>query len=203
LFVNPIGEDYTPQAPALNGTGTNLGVPVDFYGVSRNNPPDIGAIEFTPPSCFPPSALNAIAISGSTVDLSWTENNTATQWEIEYGLTGFLQGGGTTVIANTNPYNITLVPYNTYDFYVKSICTVSDTSIWSLPNTFYFVGDPLSGIYTIDSNLATAGTNFRNFTDFVTALDMAGISGPVTANVVVGSGPYNESLYLSSIVGSS
>src|SRR5690606_3262218 len=48
IFTDAIGGDLTPNELLLNGTGFNYGVPVDFYGVARNNPPDIGAIEFEP-----------------------------------------------------------------------------------------------------------------------------------------------------------
>src|SRR4051812_35862758 len=50
----------------------------------------------------------------------------------------------------------------------------------------------LSGLYSINSASATAGTNFINFTDFAAALNTSGISGPVTVNVAPNSGPYVE-----------
>src|SRR5690606_15062435 len=74
LFLNAIGGDLTPAEGTLNGAGFNFGVPVDFNGVVRSNPPDIGAYEFTPPSCLPPSAFVADSVSGSQVILNWTES---------------------------------------------------------------------------------------------------------------------------------
>lgn len=41
----------------------------------------------------------------------------------------------------------------------------------------------LSGNYTIDSSMATGGTNFKTFTDAVSALNAAGIIAPVIFNV--------------------
>ncbi|MEZ4844776.1 MAG: PKD domain-containing protein [Bacteroidia bacterium] len=48
----------------------------------------------------------------------------------------------------------------------------------------------LSGTYTINSAAATTGTNFASFTAFASAINTSGVSGPVTVNVVSGSGPY-------------
>ncbi len=59
------------------------------------------------------------------------------------------------------------------------------------------------GLYTIDSNSPTAGTNFQTFSDMVTILNNLGVSGPVTVNVVPSSGPYNEQFSINQIAGSS
>jgi hypothetical protein len=51
------------------------------------------------------------------------------------------------------------------------------------------------GIYTINSAVATGGTNFQSFTDAFNAIK-CGIAGAVTFNVAAGSGPYNEQVTL-------
>ncbi|MCH8554159.1 MAG: PKD domain-containing protein [Schleiferiaceae bacterium] len=62
------------------------------------------------------------------------------------------------------------------------------------------LGTPLAaGVYTINSNSPTAGTNFQSFTEFITSIECAGILGPVTLNVVPGSGPYNERLVFDNV----
>ena len=91
------------------------------------------------PSCVHPVSASLIAnnITGTTADLSWTESGSATSWQIEYGAQGFVQGTGTTVVAGTNPYNVTSLSPNTdYSFYVRSICNVGDSSIWVGPFNF-------------------------------------------------------------------
>lgn len=56
------------------------------------------------------------------VTLSWTENGSATQWQVEYGLSGFEHGEGTTSIVNNTTTTITGLNYLTdYDFYVRPI----------------------------------------------------------------------------------
>ena len=56
------------------------------------------------------------------------------------------------------------------------------------------VSAQLSGTYTINSGAATSGTNYASFTAFATAINGVGVSGPVTVNVVSGSGPYNQAV---------
>ena len=61
---------------------------------------------------------------------------------------------------------------------------------------------PLSGTFTINSAVATGGTNFQTFEDAINILS-CGIGGPVTFNVAPGSGPYNEQVTIPEISGAS
>jgi hypothetical protein len=61
----------------------------------------------------------------------------------------------------------------------------------------------LSGTVTINSANATGGTNYQSFNALASALTSNGISGPLTVNVVTGSGPYNEQVVFSQITGMS
>jgi hypothetical protein len=89
------------------------------------------------PSCFDPTNLTATNITATSADLGWTENGTATNWEIEWGTAGFVQGAGTSVITGTNPHNLSsLTAITSYDFYVRAICGAADTSTWSGPYNF-------------------------------------------------------------------
>src|SRR4051812_27723870 len=63
------------------------------------------------------------------------------------------------------------------------------------------LGAQLSGVYTINSSQLTGGTNFQTFNAFATAINSQGISGPVTVNVVTGTGPYNEQVEFTQITG--
>ena len=83
-------------------------------------------------SCIKPTALVASNITLNSLDLSWTENGSATEWQIEYGPTGFTHGTGTYLAATTTTLNISgLTAVTTYDFYVRAICGIGDTSYWS------------------------------------------------------------------------
>ena len=91
------------------------------------------------PTCFAPNALMVSNLTSDSVDLSWTENGTATLWNIEYGISGFTQGAGTFISGvTTNPYSLTaLTPNTQYQFYVQSDCgAVDGTSNWFGPFSF-------------------------------------------------------------------
>jgi hypothetical protein len=59
----------------------------------------------------------------------------------------------------------------------------------------------LSGVYTINSAAATGSGNYQTFTAFASALNSSGVSGPVTVNVVSGSGPYSEQVNFTQAAG--
>src|SRR5690554_4648372 len=87
------------------------------------------------PSCLPTSDLTSSNPTTTSVDLAWTENNTASVWNVEYGPVGFTPGSGTMISGvTTNPYTVTgLNPSSTYDFYVQSDCGSSDVSANGAP----------------------------------------------------------------------
>ncbi|MDR2009641.1 MAG: T9SS type A sorting domain-containing protein [Bacteroidales bacterium] len=92
-----------------------------------------------PTACNDPSNLDATDIEFDQAVLSWTENGPATEWYIKYGTTGFdVETAGTLIDQDvTNPYTLTgLTEMTQYDFYVKSVCGVSDESDWAGPYTF-------------------------------------------------------------------
>ncbi len=111
------------------GTGFTGDLSVDFVRVQVCE--DI-------PGCPSPSAGLASNVTTTTASLNWTEGGTATEWAIEWGADGFTQGTGF-VIAPTsaNPYSLSGLTENTdYDFYVRAICAVGDSSTWSGPFSF-------------------------------------------------------------------
>ena len=49
-------------------------------------PAAVDNISLTALTCIAPTALTASVTSQTTATLSWTENGTATNWDIEYGI---------------------------------------------------------------------------------------------------------------------
>ena len=137
VFVS-VPVQLTPTVSALNGTGAALAsVTVDYSGITRTTPPDMGAVEFTPPTCYAPTALTATSVTAAGATLGWTAGGTETVWNIEYGVTGFTQGTGTTVTGVTNPYILSGLTQNTtYQYYVKADCGGSGLSTWTGPFSF-------------------------------------------------------------------
>ncbi|NNM16856.1 MAG: T9SS type A sorting domain-containing protein, partial [Bacteroidia bacterium] len=99
-----------------------------------------------------PSALGISSLLDTSVTLSWTENGTATIWDIEYDTTGFAVGTGNNIDGVTsNPYSLTGIMGNTtYDFYVRSDCGAGDTSLWVGPFSFTTFCSPVVAPWTED-----------------------------------------------------
>ncbi len=120
-----------------------------------------------PPACPDPSDQTESNITNSSADLGWTENGSATTWEIEYGTTGFAQGSGTTVSVTANPYTLSGLSANTeYDWYVRADCGGGDYSGWVGPSTFYtgycLSTSTSSSTYTDDFTTTGGSTNISN-----------------------------------------
>jgi hypothetical protein len=83
------------------------------------------------PACPQPAMVSASAFTETTADINWTENGTATSWEVEYGPAGFTPGTGTLTTTSANPFTITgLTNMNSYDVCVRSVCGLNK-SAWS------------------------------------------------------------------------
>ena len=88
-------------------------------------------------SCPEPEDITA-KITATTATVQWKEVRIAENWEIQYGQEGFALGTGTSVYPTENTtYEITgLSPNTSYDLYVRSLCSVGDTSVWSKKLSF-------------------------------------------------------------------
>jgi hypothetical protein len=118
----------------------------------------------TPSSCIAPSELIVTGTTESTASLYITEinNPTATLWEIEYGIDGFILGTGTTLSVDTNNITLTGLAFGTtYKVYVRSICSETEYSNWATPAVFSTnVEPPSCGQVFYDSGSATE--NYSN-----------------------------------------
>ena len=88
--------------------------------------------------CLDITNLSVSSINDTSVDLNWDNPSGATEWEIEWGPTGFAQGTGT-IITNvtTNPYTLTgLTAATQYDFYVRPVCANNNFGNWAGPESF-------------------------------------------------------------------
>jgi gliding motility-associated-like protein len=90
------------------------------------------------PTCPKPISLTATSVTQTSAVLSWTEQGTATSWEIFIVPAGSAAPTPTSLgIVTTNPYTLTNLPPGTaYTFYVRAICSTTDSSLWSQPLTF-------------------------------------------------------------------
>lgn len=146
--------EYGPDGFSL-GTGTVLNVTENPYTITGLDPEtaydiylsaDCGASTSeesavvnitTLPLCIPLNALNVLSTAYNSVNLGWTQNG-AVFYEIEYGVSGFIQGSGSFASSLTgSSKNITGLLANTeYDFYIRAYCgSANGFSDWYGPVT--------------------------------------------------------------------
>ncbi len=90
------------------------------------------------PSCHEPTDLTEDNITDVSADLNWTENSSATKWNIEWGPAGFTPGSGNMITGITfKPYSLTGLTMNTeYDWYIQTHCGIGNESAWSAGSRF-------------------------------------------------------------------
>ena len=167
-----------------------------------------------PPICTnTPTALTESNIADVTADLNWTENSTATSWDMEYNTTNTFTG--TPTIENTinNPYSLSgLTAVTTYYYKVRSDCGGSSSS-WSSTGSFTTASTPLNYCTSTASNttysrinqvnlpgetvtLDNTATTCASYTDFTTGQDIPdlvnGNSYTLTTYYASCSGSYNS-----------
>ena len=88
------------------------------------------------PSCLRPEQVNVDYIDSTFARLSWYEEVAVNNYEIE--ITNVADGTVSTVTATTNPAVVTGLTSNSlYQFRVRTICSASDNSEWSLQTNQY------------------------------------------------------------------
>ena len=88
-------------------------------------------------SCPAPASIFFSNVVTDGADVSWVSIGDATEWEVEYGLHGFVLGTGTTATVYTQSYTLqNLMASSQYDVYVRSVCGVGDNSAWTGPASF-------------------------------------------------------------------
>jgi hypothetical protein len=217
LYLNLTTGDLTPTNGAINNIGTGVGVLTDITGSPRSAvAPDPGAYEFSVGgldagiSWVSPLSPATTGLKTITVNVNNTQTITITDLVLRYSVgatviqtqtfTGLnLPGGSNSNFSFSTQYNLTGT--TTFTAEIVSVNGGADAiSGNNITNQTVCVG--LSGIYTINSGAATGGTNFQNFNAAISALS-CGISGPVTFNVVAGSGPYTEQVIIPQILNAS
>ena len=141
VFLDRTADLHAAGTTANDAGDNTVGITVDYDGDTRPLAPsttvDIGADEFAPPACASPGSLASNGVTATTASLTWVENGTATRWEVEYGALGFALGTGTRDTTSSNPFSISGLTSSTdYEYYVRSICGVGDSSAFAGPGSF-------------------------------------------------------------------
>lgn len=119
-------DDFTGSPPWESEVEFDVIAGTDYYlmwGDGWSTNASDFTVTFTPDqNCNAPGNLQASNISGTGADITWTENGSATYWDLEIGNTGFTPTGIPTnsVIAAT--YALTGSEGQSFDIYVRSDC---------------------------------------------------------------------------------
>jgi hypothetical protein len=190
-FAHGSGTTVVSSNPTCIITGLNSNNSYDFY-VQANcsetsvsnwvGPETVDAIQVNP-NCPNPGGLSAVRDSGvnTNVNLIWIAGGTETQWEIQFGPTGFTLGSGTVVTSNNTTATVTGVSTSSsFDFYVRSKCSASENSGWVGPTNVLAVGGSsgVQGVYkltafntSVPTDLNGDGTPHPNQMDEVTCFN--------------------------------
>lgn len=208
VFVNAAAANYSMFGTAFNDKGTYVGVGYDINGATRSTTtPDIGAFEFNISNCTDPVTPGTVVTSttnacyGDNFTLDLTNNSVGLlqtyQWQRSpNGTSGWTNVGS----ALSAPTFVTSQTDNNY--YRCEVKCNGGTAAYS--NVQQITTPALvSGTFTIDkSNITTPGVSFATFAEAVSYIS-CGINGPVTFNVVSGTGPYTEQFTVPQINGAS
>ena len=109
------------------------------------------------PTCQEPTDFANTGISNGEIELSWNDDNNATQWEVLYGEEGFWYDDGTVIQVNSNPFSVSgLTTETVYDFYIRAVCDANHSSDWSEKITVDIgCGQSYATGYTYDFNSST------------------------------------------------
>ncbi|MCL4283438.1 MAG: fibronectin type III domain-containing protein, partial [Flavobacteriales bacterium] len=127
----------------IGGTNTDSGPSSPCYTGTQGTFEDYTLNITAPPSCIAPTGLAASPADVNAL-LTWvasTSTPDSYQWEVRTsgaggsGATGLVVSGITTGGA-TNATAAPLTPTTSYQLYVRSICSVGDSSVWSGPVAF-------------------------------------------------------------------
>ena len=132
------------------------------------------------PTCPPVLDITATAASTTSITIDWTDQVTASQWQVRYGVNGSTTT--TTMTVSNHPVTITgLDTLTSYAFTVRPICSATDTGNWSQTSvlateicdgaTAAFTGTATSTSYYAPVN------NFYKYTLSETIIDSAELVG--------------------------
>lgn len=85
--------------------------------------------------CVGPTSFRASDfVNGTNINLNWLAGGEEESWEIQYGISGFTVGNGTSIFSeSTNLTIANLISTNSYQFYVRSNCSENEVSAWVGP----------------------------------------------------------------------
>ncbi|MCO6148911.1 choice-of-anchor J domain-containing protein [Flavobacterium sp. NRK1] len=99
-----------------------------------------GTATCTPVACPKPQNVNSTVNTSTSITVDWTEAGSASSWEVFAVPTG--EPGPTEMsvgeVVTEHPYTLSdLTPGKRYSFYIRSVCSDTSKSSWTLEAAFY------------------------------------------------------------------
>lgn len=89
------------------------------------------------PQCNLATNITSDNATSNTVTILWDHDTAASNFTLEYGISGFSQGVGTSIQINEASTVLTgLMANTTYDYYLKSYCSTNNFSSWTAVQNF-------------------------------------------------------------------
>ncbi|MFC5271067.1 T9SS type A sorting domain-containing protein [Adhaeribacter terreus] len=183
------GQSLTATTGTANTTHNDFGMDI-IPTTACTAPPTAGTATT--------SETNLCANTDFTLNLTGSSFGTGQTYQWETSATGT---GGWTAVGPSSNSPIFTTSQTSGTHYYRAAVTCSGQTAYS---TAVSVTSPalISGNFTINKNVPASATNFQTFADAINSL-ACGIGGPVTFDVVTGTGPYNEQVVIPEILGAS
>lgn len=168
VLYNSYGNSTKPTT--LASTDVSTGALTFVFSTSGNYNNRAGwdariICEPMPPCPNPPGEITLQSATLNTMTVTWPENSSATQWEIEVVKDGSSPTGAGMLISS-RPYTISGLQSNTcYKVYIRSVCS-GGNSAWTVSKLFCTQGNYCAGDHFYDSGGALSGlpTTYEYFT---------------------------------------
>jgi len=114
---------------------------------SLDSVPDGTVYAFTPPSCIAPNNLSVVSVGSDSAKINWGFVGTGTQFAYINITSGTTPSGQGSVISADSVTISGLMGNTDYDFYVREICAVGDSSAWVGPLSYTTACSPFTVPY--------------------------------------------------------
>jgi hypothetical protein len=219
LGVNYSGASPVPSPSVLSAGGVNLkvydaqiagsnvGYGGNFPGPGNNPRAFTGRIHFQPatPCVAPPTPGQATASAASICPntnflLSLTGASGGLGMTFQWQSSANGTTGWTDIAGATSP-SVSVSQTATTFYRAQLTCSGQTANSTSVQVTT--TATPTSGTFDINKSVPASATSFQSITAAINSIQCGGLNGPITFNVVAGTGPYNEQVIIPVIPGAS
>ncbi|MFT4781475.1 MAG: putative repeat protein (TIGR03806 family) [Psychroserpens sp.] len=107
-------------------------------------------------ACNVVTSVSSNSVTDSSTHISWNDASNTESYIVEYGLSGFAIGGGTSISSTNINVSISGLQGNTtYDVYVQTVCSENNISMFTDGYSFTTSESPCAAVTNISSSMIT------------------------------------------------